>query len=113
MNDEILDKIRKFIIANRWEYKFPLTRETQLQRDLRIWGDDVDEILIAFSKEFNVDVSKFPIGDYFEGEGYNSPSSIIRLFSKKSKVPKKVLTIGDLEKAALAGRLDDEVIGGS
>ena len=112
MNDEILDKIKKFIVANRWEYKFPLTRETQLQRDLRIWGDDADEILIGFSKQFNVDVSQFPIGDYFEDEGCDSLSSIVRLFSKRSKVPKKVLTIRDLEKAVLAGRLDAEVIGG-
>ena len=113
MNDEILNKINKFIIANRWEYNFPLTRETQLQRDLKIWGDDSDEILIKFSEEFHVDVSQFPIGDYFEGEGYNSLSSIVRLFSKRSKQPKKVLTIGDLERSVAAGRLDEGVIGRS
>jgi len=111
MNDEILNKINKFIIANRWEYNFPLTRETQLQRDLKIWGDDSDEILIKFSEEFHVDVSQFPIGDYFESEGDKSLSSIVRFFSKRSKQPKKVLTIGDLEKSVAAGRLDEDVIG--
>jgi hypothetical protein len=111
MSDEILDKINRFIIANRWEYNFPLTRETQLQRDLKIWGDDADEILIKFSEEFHVDVSQFPLGKYFEDEGDQTFLDIVRFFSRKKKQPKKVLTIGDLERSVVAGRLDESVIG--
>jgi hypothetical protein len=80
MSDEILNKINRFIIANRWEYNFPLTRETQLQRDLKIWGDDADEILIKFSAEFHVDVSQFPLGEYFEDEGNQTFLDLVRLF---------------------------------
>lgn len=85
MDDETFDKIRKFIIDNRWKYKFPLTRETQLQRDLKIWGDDADEILIKFSEVFNVDIEQFPVVDYFDGEGGGPFSDITRLFSRRKK----------------------------
>ena len=107
MVSELLERIKRFLIENRWEYNFPLTRDTQLQRDLKIWGDDADEILIKFSKEFNVDVSQFPIGDYFDDEGEKTFSGFYKLFRKKEKRGlKKVLTIGDLEKAAQLGLLD-------
>ena len=82
MSNENLDRIIKFLIENRWQYKFSLTREMQLQRDLKIWGDDADEILIKFSKEFGVDVSRFPIGEYFEDEGDQTFKDIFSFFSK-------------------------------
>lgn len=72
-----------------------------LEKDLGITGDDSEDFLIAFAKEFNVDVSKFPVGDYFKDEG--DP-----LFPSARRV--KALTVGQLEKAILAGRLDEEVI---
>jgi hypothetical protein len=111
VSNETLDRIIKFLIENRWQYKFPLTRETQLQKDLKIWGDDADEILIKFSTEFGVDVSRFPTGEYFEDEGDQTFKDIFSFFSKGKRRPKKILTIGDLEKSIAAGRLDEEVIG--
>ncbi|MDR2204930.1 MAG: DUF1493 family protein [Flavobacteriaceae bacterium] len=102
MNDEILEKLKKFIIEERWEYDFPLMRDTRIENDLDIYGDDADDFIIAFGKEFNVDVSWFRIGEYFNSE--NS-----RPFNVKKK---KNLTIAHLEKAVIAGRLDEEVING-
>ena len=110
MNDEVFEKLRQFIIRERWEYNFPLKRDTQIGSDLKIYGDDSDEFLIAFSKEFNVDVSKFKIGDYFGDEGDPILPAIIRVVTGKKKRQTKVLTIGHLEKAIEAGRLDEEVI---
>lgn len=110
MSDEIFEELKKFIIEQRWEYDFPLVRETTLERELRITGDDADEFLIAFGKKFNVDVSEFPIGDYFESEGDQILPAIIRMITRKEKRQKKPLTIGQLEKAMIAGKLDEEVI---
>src|SRR5688572_14125648 len=110
MSDEIFDRLKKFIVEERWEYDFPLTRETAIEKDLRITGDDSDEFLIAFGKEFNVDVSQFPIGDYFGDEGDPILPAIIRFLTGKKKRQTKTLTIGHLEKAVKAGRLDEEVI---
>lgn len=110
MDDEILNRLKIFITKERWEYNFPLERETSIEKDLKITGDDADEFLIAFGREFKVDVSRFPIGDYFGDEGDSILPAIIRLITGKKKRQTKVLTIGHLEKAVLAGQLNEEVI---
>jgi hypothetical protein len=66
--------------------------------------------LMAYSKEFNVDVSKFKIDDYFGDEGDVVLSSIIKTLNGSERKHKKILTIGNLEDAVLAGRLDEEII---
>jgi Protein of unknown function (DUF1493) len=110
MNNEIFERLKQFIVKERWEYDFPITEETTIEGDLRIYGDDSDEFLIAFGKEFNVDVSRFPIGNYFSGEGGQMLQEIKRGITGKTKAEKKILTVGHLEKAIIAGRLDEEVI---
>jgi hypothetical protein len=112
MSEDIFERLKKFIVEERWEYDFPLTRETTIEKELGITGDDSDDFLIAFGKEFNVDVSQFRIGDYFSGEGDPILPAIIRLFTGKKKRQRKILTISHLEKAAIAGRLDENVING-
>lgn len=119
MSDEIFNKLKSFVTEQGFGYTLPwpflfkkkeLSYETSLERNLRITGDDADEFLIAFGKEFNVDVSKFPIGDYFGDEGDPILPALIRMFTGKKKRKTKELTIGHLEKAVLAGRLDEEII---
>lgn len=119
MTDEIFNKLKIFITDQGFGYTLPwpllfkrrvIKRETSLEGDLKITGDDADEFLIAFGKEFNVDVNKFPIGDYFGDEGDPLLPAIIRLFKGNDKREKKTLTVGHLEKAIIAGRLDEEVI---
>ncbi len=72
-----------------------------MEKQLGIYGDDATEIMLVYGKEFNVDVSKFMAASYFSGEGFS-------LFGKDEKT--KELTLGDLEKGVIAGRLDEEVI---
>jgi hypothetical protein len=119
MSEEIFDKLKDFVFAQGFGYTLPwpfllkkkeIKKETTLETDLRITGDDSDEFLIAFGKEFNVDVSQFPIGNYFGDEGDPILPAILRFFVNKKKRQTKELTIGHLEKAVIAGRLDEEVI---
>jgi uncharacterized protein DUF1493 len=119
MNNKILDRLSDFIHAQGFGYKVPfpflfkkkiIIRETKAEDDLGIYGDDADEFLMAFSKEFNVDISNFPIGSYFSDEGDIILPAIIRFLTNKKRKERKNLTVGDLEKAILAGRLDEEVI---
>ncbi|MBN9284147.1 MULTISPECIES: DUF1493 family protein [Flavobacterium] len=106
----IFENIKQFIIRERWEYDFPLTRDTSIQEDLLIYGDDAVEFIVKFGKEFSVNVSNFMAADYFRAEGgINLPPVIAQLFPKKNKGYKE-LTIGDLEKAVIAGKLDEEVL---
>jgi acyl carrier protein len=62
-------------------------------------------------EKFKVDVSNFMAADYFTGEGVDLVGGLIRLFTgKNSASGLKVLTVNDLTKGILAGKLDEEVI---
>lgn len=74
-----------------------------LSDDFGIYGDDADNLILDFSKNFNVDVSAFPIGDYFEGEGDVIYKFFANLFNKQK--PKKKLTVNDLRLAIISGKL--------
>lgn len=118
MENEIFEKLKIFIYDLGYGYILPfpllfkkkiITKETKLELDLGITGDDSDSFFKEFSKEFNVDISNFKIGEYFGDEGDYILPSIIKMITGKKTVKKK-LTINNLVKAVLAGRLDEEII---
>lgn len=98
--------IINFVTQQRWEYDFPLTRETELRKDLKLWGDDAVEFIIAFSAEYDVDISSFDMNNYFPSEGDAILPAIRRLLSMQKKREYTVLTLGDLEQAIDKGKLD-------
>ena len=116
MSEEIFKKIKSFIIDSGWGITFPFFHEieinhkTRIKEDLKINGDDADIFLIEFANEFKVDVSNFFIHEYFDDEGEPILPAILRMFTGKRRLQKKELTIAHLEKAVLAGRLDEDVI---
>ena len=114
MGDEVSEQLQEFLKKERWGLNSPLTSSTRLYEDLSIYGDDAVEFLIDFGREFNVDVSNFMAADYFKGEpGVDFITPIINLFKKDKIKPIKVtktLTLGHLQKAIKAGRLDEDVI---
>ncbi|WP_164974302.1 DUF1493 family protein [Filimonas effusa] len=101
MGDNIFNELVKFTIKQSCVDDEPIKRTTKLYEDLGIYGDDAVEFIIAFGKAFDVDVSEFKAADYFKGDGID-----ILGLNKNNKE----LTVGHLEKAILAGRLDEEVI---
>ena len=111
MKNEIFEKIKDFTIRESFIKNVVLTRETQIEQELGISGHDAVEFILAFSKEFNVDVSRFMAGDYFDDEGGQLMSQIKKIFSKNKTSKKKQITLGDLERAVTAGKLDETVIG--
>jgi hypothetical protein len=86
-------------------YRFPLTRDTALERDLGITGDDAAELLMKFHETFKVDFTNFNINQYFYPEGDAMLPGLIRSIIRKPNPKQKELTIGDLEKAVRAGKL--------
>jgi len=110
MNDEIFNSLKLFVIKEAAVEDEEVTREAKIEDELGVTGDDAVDFLIAYSKAFNVDVTKFMAADYFDGEGDPILPGIIRLFTGKKKKANKILTVGHLEKGILAGRLDEEVI---
>ena len=111
MNDEVLERIKRFVSESQAIKPDRITRTTRLELDLGIYGDDAIELLVAYGKEFNVDISNFMAADYFSGEGLDIGELFGKLF--KDEIPRKELTISDLEKGAIAGKLDEEVINGN
>jgi len=99
MNDQIYNEISDFMEDYKWYLNKEMTRETRIEEDFGITGDEAVEFLIKFGKHFNVDVSHFMADEYFEPEGK------MILFNFQRMKNKKVLTVGDLEKAIKLGYL--------
>jgi acyl carrier protein len=104
MNENLFEEIQAFIVEKIGVDEVEVTQEALLQDDLGVYGDDAVDLIVAFSKKFKLDVSNFIAADYFKPEGLD----ILGFFSKG--IPRKNLTVGHLEKAVIAGRLDEEVI---
>ena len=110
MSDEIFDKLKAFVVEQAAVEDEEVTRDAGIEEDLGIYGDDAVDLLIAYGKAFNVDVTKFMAADYFSAEGDPILPAIIRSLTNRKKRKAKVLTVGHLEKGIIAGRLDEEVI---
>lgn len=93
-------KLILFVRDQIREYKRAITRETSIEDDLGVTGEEAAELLDAFSDKFKVDISKFDFKKYFNDE----PTAFT--YARKL-LP---FTIGHLEKAMIAGKLDEEVI---
>ena len=90
-----------FIRSKAGEHEMPITKETLIEDNLGITGGDAEDLIMDFSKKYNVDISNFNFTKYFYDEPgiFNFQNRIIEPF-----------TVGHLEKAIIAGRLDEEVI---
>jgi acyl carrier protein len=110
MSSEIFESIKKFTVKQTGVSDDEVTEGAGLENDLGVSGDDAVDYIIAFGKEFKVDVSRFMAADYFSPEGDSILPAIIRMFTGKKHPKQKELIMRHLEKAVIAGRLDEEVI---
>ena len=100
--DELINFIKGYQIFK----ELKLTRETTLEYDMGISGDDIEQFFYDYSEKFKVDLSDFKPIKYFETDWLTSFLYFIR--GKKLKI--KEITIGDLEKGVIAGKLNDFII---
>ncbi|GAB3025227.1 hypothetical protein GCM10027051_32390 [Niabella terrae] len=110
MSEEILDKLKAFIIKEAAVEDEEVIRDAQIEGDLGVTGGDALDFLITYGKTFNVDLTKFMAADYFYGDGDLILPAINRILAGKNKKRNKILTVQHLEKGILAGRLDEEII---
>jgi acyl carrier protein len=111
VSNTIFNKIKRFANRHSGIIEGKITENSSLENDMGIYGDEAVEFIIAFGKEFNVDVSNFEAADYFNPEGDTILPAIIRFFTGKKKRKQKELRIKHLMKAIVEGKLDEEVIG--
>ncbi len=88
-------KLIEFIEDFFGKYDFKFVKSTLIEDDLGITGNDGHDLIMEYSKLFNINVSEFIFSDYF----YAEPS----LFTKHGKI--KPLTLGDLEIGIIKGFL--------
>ncbi len=91
MNEETFKKLKIFIVNQSAVNDQIITRSTQIEDDLGVYGDDAVEFIVAFGKEFNVDVSKFMANDYFSPEGDFILPALIRFLTNKKREKKNLL----------------------
>ena len=103
-------KLTEFIGKKAGYLPDNFSEETTLDGDMSIYGDDAVEIILAFGKAFDVDVSNFMLGNYFADEGGVSLRLLYRLFGKKYRRGAKELTIRNRLDAMIYKRLDEKII---
>jgi hypothetical protein len=85
-----------------------ISAQTRLYDDLGVYGDDATDLLLAYAQTFHVDVSRFRAADYFDGEGLD-----VLAWFRPVEPPRKVLTVGHLQRGIEARRLDEMIIQGA
>jgi hypothetical protein len=68
---DLVDAIRRFVALQAGVPVEKVTLETRLNEDLGVDGDDMDEIVEAFGREFRVDVSGYRWEHHADPEGCN------------------------------------------
>ena len=104
MIEDAFEKLKAFVIRHRGKYRFPLERTTTIMTNLGIDGDDAYDFIVAYGEKFQVDITNFMLSNYFNSEGFGFFTAVT------DPRPKKKLTLGDLEKGILAGKLNEEII---
>mgnify|MGYP000010461983 CR=1 FL=1 len=94
-------ELSEFIKKEINDYKCDIQLDNLLEDDLGITGDDASELIHAFSKKFNVDISNFIFSNYF----YDEPSAFSNFSGRK-----KPITVNHLLKAIQEGKLDEEIL---
>jgi len=107
--EQLDDKVFDFVANFCNVAKETLSLDTDITNDLLLAGDDGEELMLAFAKQFNVDISEFDIGAVFGDEG--TPVFVIFLLPlvllyklylhlfNPEKLEDPSLTIGTLIKA--------------
>jgi len=101
-NDELVARIADLVALHQGYRRDRITLATCLAEDTGMDGDDADEFLKAFAKEFAVDFAGFRFYHHFGSEGFDP----LWLFWPPwwMKVVHIPLSVGDLVAAAMAGR---------
>jgi len=99
-SEKRFSELASFIRDQTRSYDSVITRETLIEDDLGVTGEEASELIHNFSKKYGVDVTKFEFRKYFNEE----PSVFL---PSRKVVP---FTVGFLEKAILRGCLSEEVI---
>jgi Protein of unknown function (DUF1493) len=112
------------ILTNNYKGEFNrflinhLSKDTKIEDDLGIIGDDADEFIYWVSVVFKVNTEGFTFGKYFgsENESFDLVTPILRhLFKENKHIPlekskRHALSLGAIEYCVSKGTLSDNII---
>jgi hypothetical protein len=93
--EKVTGSLFLFLLEELGEYKTQIYKDTLVERDLGITGDDAVDFIVKYSEKFTVDITDFEYSRYF-----NHEPAAFRFFRKVEP-----LSIGDLENGIHSGRL--------
>lgn len=99
VNREGVENVINFISEFTKIKKEKIKENSCILFDLGVAGDDGEDLIIAFSREFSVDISEFDCESHFGKEG---------IFSSLRKRDQKNIKVSDLVNAAMSGRLKNK-----
>jgi len=98
---DLEDDILGFVSIHSGKPKRALSAKTCLGVDLGFDGDDADDFMADFAREFEVDLSNFIFSNHFTIEtGFNPFSFLISLTTRKAAPEVNDVSIDDLINAA-------------
>jgi hypothetical protein len=91
------------LVREQTAYRGPLTESTTLQSDIGVYGDDMGDLLTAYSKRFGVDLSGYLWYFHTSEEGAFSIGGVL-FPPPNAKVQEIPITVGMLHHFAELGR---------
>jgi Protein of unknown function (DUF1493) len=88
--------LRTFISEQTGHNTEKILQESRINFDFKIDGDDADDFMQAYSKEFNVDLSEFDFEKYFNTEGTDPIIGFFIWLFRSNRTPKSALYVKDL-----------------
>jgi hypothetical protein len=66
----LYNRILDFVSSETRTRKHLLSGNTEIAKDVGLDGDEAEEFMLKFQREFDVDLSNFRFDRYFGGEGF-------------------------------------------
>ena len=104
MDKNIFEKLKSYIIELNYINSNKITKDTEVEKDLGVTGDDAYDFIEEFSSSFNVDISNFDYSKYFRGEGICLDWALGS--TEKNPYDRKKITLEDLVNAIEKGKLE-------
>jgi Protein of unknown function (DUF1493) len=102
-DEPLLRELMNFVAGKTGYDVNKIKMDTKINFDVRIDGDDADEFMQNFAREFKVNLSDFEFNKYFSNEGADPIVSFFIFIFKRKRRLLLPLYIRDLYNSILAG----------
>ncbi len=102
---DIIFQVRRFISWFSGIAIENIQTTSRLEKDLKIYGDDAVDLIVAYSKQFNVDISEFKFEDFIAPEGDTLLPALATWLMPNQPKTRKEIAVNDLVKGIFSRKL--------